>query len=318
MLCIVRSKKKRLSRAAAELFQWRFAIGKKLLLSASLRLCERTLFFSPCAMLFALCLCPATAGAGTISITTKAFALADNERVHVVLQVTNRGNEPAHQVRTDAEVLGERFRSEVRTRIGPGESREFNFSKPLDSSLAGNFPLTVLVHFQDANGHPFSALTCTTFSVGKNRNAELVSASDPLSIEDNGLVQFRIQNKSSQARRIKATLALPKEFSSERPETQFSLPAGGSNTLSFSIRNLGAVYGASYPVFLIQQYDSDGVNHTAVSNTLVSIIHDGNWFKRTRWHWAGGFVLAGAFFILSIAGVKNKQSVDILAKTKLC
>ncbi|MDD5206739.1 MAG: hypothetical protein PHS17_15045 [Desulfobacterales bacterium] len=251
--------------------------------------------------------CPSSF-AGTISITTKPFALADNEKVYVVLVVTNRGNEPAHQVRTDAEVLGERFRSEVRTRIGPGESREFHFSKPLDSSLAGNFPLTVLVHFQDANGHPFSALTCTTFSVGKNRTAELVSASDPLSIKDNGLVQFRIQNKSSHARRIKASLVLPREFSSERPETQFSLPAGGNKALSFSIRNLGAVYGASYPVFLIQQYDSDGVNHTAVSNTVVSIIHDGNWFKRTRWHWAGGLVLAGACFIFSVAVVKNEQS----------
>lgn len=308
MLCIVRSKKKRLSRAAAELFQWRFAIGKKLLLSASLRLCERMLFFTPCAMLFALCLCPATAEAGTISITTNAFALADNERLYVLIQVKNDGSEAAHRVRTNAEVLGEQFGSEVRTRIDPGKSREFKFTKSIDTSLAGTFPITVLVHFQDANGYPFSALTCTTFSVGKSRNAELASASDPVSIKDNGIVRFRIQNKSSHERHIKATLVLPREFSSEKPETQFSLQAGGNKTLAFSIQNLGAVDGASYPVFLIQQYDFDGVKHTAVSNEVVNITKHGNWFRRTRWHWAGGFVLAGAFFILSIMRMKNEET----------
>lgn len=297
--------------AAAELFQWRFAIRKILLLSASLRLCERTLFFSPWALLFALCFCPAVAEAGTISITTNATTRVEGDRLHVGIRVTNRGSAAAHQVAVEAEALEERFQSRVQTRIDPGGSREFDFSKIILSSLRGSFPLTVLVRFQDSAGYPFSALTCTTFFIREKGNAGLTNASVPLTIKDKGQVRFRIQNESSHSRHIKTRLVLPNEFSSEEPEAHIFLPAGGKETLSFPIRNISAIQGAKYPVFLIQQYELDGVTHTIVPNALVTVASNENWFRKTRWHWAGGFLFATVFFIFMEIKAKHEKAIDI-------
>jgi len=223
-----------------------------------------------------------------------------------MIQVTNKGNAAAQQVKADAEVLGERFLSQVHTRIEPSASREFSFIKTFHSSQRGTFPLTVLVRFQDSTGYPFSALACTTFPIGVDkRNADLETTSDPLSLKDDGFVHFRIRNESSQSRLIRGTLVLPEEFFCDEPEALVSLPARANRTLSFPVRNLGAIYGASYPIFLIQQYEDNGMTYTMISNTLVGIEQSGNWFRRTRWYWAGGFVLASALYVVGAIRVRT-------------
>ncbi|RJR31847.1 MAG: hypothetical protein C4576_31440 [Desulfobacteraceae bacterium] len=231
----------------------------------------------------------------------------EGDRLHVGIQVTNRGSAAAHQVTVEAEALEERFESRIQTRIDPSGSRKFDFSKSFPSSLRGSFPLTVLVRFQDSAGYPFSALTCTTFVIRERGDAGLATASDPLTIKDKGEVQFQILNESSSSRRIEAKLVLPNEFSSEKPETHISLPAGGKETLSFQIRNISAIHGAKYPVFLIQQYELNGVTRTIVPNVLVTVASNQNWLRKTKWHWAGGFLVAAAFFIFSKTGANIRK-----------
>ena len=107
-------------------------------------------FTAYCLLLTAYC-----CEAGTISITTDAITWVEAGRIHGKIQVTNIGNAPAHELRADAEILGERFGSSLAPALGPRESSSFQFSKPVDPSLKGTYPLVVLIHFQDANRHPF-------------------------------------------------------------------------------------------------------------------------------------------------------------------
>jgi hypothetical protein len=243
---------------------------------------------------------------GTIRITTQAVARVEGDLLHLAVQVANQGSSEAYQVRAEAEALGERFRSQDQVTLNPGGSRGFLFQKTIHRELKGTYPLKVLVHFQDANGYPFSALTCTTFSVQGKGEAGMPVTAAPLTLQDHGIVQFEVHNTSTHTRRVETTLQLPNEFSSRESGSFFSLGPGEKRTLSFPIRNLSALYGAAYPVFLVQEYESGGVHSSSVSTALVSIVKEGNWFRRTRWYWAGGAVfLIGLLVALSWRVARN-------------
>jgi hypothetical protein len=241
--------------------------------------------------------------AGAISISTQAVARVEGESVHIVIQVSNRGDAAARQVRADADLLGERFASAVLQTLSPGESGEFIFSKPLRSSLKGTFPLSVLVRFQDTNAYSFSALTCTTFTVREEGDAAISATTAPVTLEDDGAIPFQVRNKGARTISVKSTLRIPDEFSSDKPALYFPLPAGENKVLSFPIRNLSALSGAVYPVFVIQEYEVEGVKSTHVSSTLVKTAGGRNWFRETRWYWAGG----GALFLVGFLVVARSK-----------
>ena len=155
--------------------------------------------------------------AGTISITTDAITWVEAGRIHGKIQVTNVGNAPAHELRADTEILGERFGSSLAPTLGPHESTSFQFSKPVDPSLKGTYPLVVLIHFQDANRHPFTALSCSTFSIGEKVDAGLSATAETLDLKDDGTLHFEIRNESDQPRQVRATLHLPREISCPNP-----------------------------------------------------------------------------------------------------
>jgi hypothetical protein len=270
----------------------------------------RSSFWSLSAFFSAYCLlltayCSIDCFAGTISITTQAVTRVEGDTLHVVIQVTNRGNADARQVRAAADILGGRFYSQVHPGVAPGESREFSFRKQLTRNLKGTFPMKVLVHFQDANGYPFTALTCTTFFVREKGDAGVSATAAPLSMKDDGVVQFQVRNAGTSEKQLKATLHFPNEFSCERPSLHFSLPAGGQKSISFQVRNLSALYGAGYPVFLVLEHPGGETHSSLVSSALVKIVNDGNWFRRTRWYWAGGAVFLCGFFVTAVLIRRN-------------
>jgi len=63
--------------------------------------------------------------------------------------------------------------------------------------------MTVLVHFQDENGHPFTALTCTTVTLKEKGDPGILSTAAPLSMNDDGLLRYEIRNMRPHPRQVR-------------------------------------------------------------------------------------------------------------------
>ena len=238
------------------------------------------------------------ATAGTLTIKTETTVKTENNRLHVTVKVENTGNVGAHNVQANLVVLGERLKSPVKTELGVNQSDAFDFEKVVSGIKKGRYPLTVMVDFHDANQYPFSALSGTTFYFKEDVNADLLCLTDDMTMDENGELRFVIKNLGFGPKNILATLALPKELSTPRPQVNFQIESRGEKTLIFEIVNFSALSGATYPVFCYLEYDLGDTHYTAVSRAVVKIAKSENWFRRTRWVWIGVAVLVGAAFVL--------------------
>ena len=238
--------------------------------------------------------CPA----GTLSITSQTSVTVTGERLQGAVLVINRGDVPAHNVRADVTILGETIGTQAKPVLGVNESGSFLFERRLGAIQKGRYPVTVMVYFHDAKDYAFSSLSCTTFSYGENVKGDLVSSGDSLSMGIEGALQFRLVNPGSERKNVRATIILPREFSSPLPSMDFQLEPESRKIVSFPVTNFSAFSGATYPVFSFFEYDLGDTHHTVVCTAILKITGGGNWFRQTRWYWAGGWVLLLGGFVL--------------------
>jgi hypothetical protein len=237
--------------------------------------------------------------AGILTIETETSVTVEGDLLKVSVKATNKGTEPAHNVQVHLIALGEKKSGLVKAQLSKGQSHTVTFEKVLSGSKKGRYPLIVLVDFHDANQYPFSAVSCTTFSFKEDVNPDLICLGNDTSIENNGLLRFRIKNLGLGSRIIQATLVLPKELSTPRPQMDFQIDPRAERTFAFEINNFSALSGASYPVFCLIEYDLEDTHYTAIAKAIVKIAKKENWFKRTRLIWLGAATLLGVILVAS-------------------
>lgn len=248
----------------------------------------------------------APAISGILKIETKTSITIEGDMLKVGVTATNKGNVPAYNVQIHLILLGQEQSGPVKSQLNKDQSDTVAFERVLSGSKKGRYPLTVLVDFHDANQYPFSAVSCSTFYIKEDINPDLVCLGDDISIEKNGLLQFKIKNLGLSLRTIRATLILPKELSTSMPKMDFQIDPRTEKTVSFEINNFSALSGASYPAFCYFEYDLKATHYTAIAKVLVKIVKSENWFRRTKLSWLGAAILLGV--ILVIFQFKRKRS----------
>ena len=238
-------------------------------------------FFLPA--VFFLTSLPATAGFLKIETRTSVQIVGDTLKVQVT--ITNNGSESAFNLQVHLKALKTQQDSLIKPQMGPGMSDSFLFEIPLSGMSKGRYPLTVLVDFHDANQYPFSALSGMSFYVGEDANPNLIAKADPVSMEKSQDLTFHLKNLGTARVADKATLVLPRELSSKEQEKQLEIGPRSEKMVDFQVSNFSALAGASYPVYCFFEYDSDGVHHTAVASSMVTILKEESWFRRYRWAW---------------------------------
>ena len=249
--------------------------------------------------------CTMPAMAGTLTIQTQSTVKVTGDTLNVTVTATNKGTSPVHNVQVHIFLQGERQKGPIKSRLDPGQSDEVLFERPLPAIQKGRYPLVVHVDFHDANQYPFSALSGMTFHYKEDVNANLISLGRDITIKKKGELRVDIRNLAFESRKVRATLFLPKEFSTPKPEIDFQIDARGEKTVSYEITNFSALSGANYPVFCSFEYEDKNTHYTAVARILVKVAKDENWFRRLRWIW---IPLAGILIvILVIVLIKNRK-----------
>jgi hypothetical protein len=257
--------------------------------------------------LFALMLLPvAPAAAGIIQIETQTSVTVANGMVGVEVKAVNRGDEPARNVFVHLIFSGKSQGRPGKDLLKEGESVTVFFRNIPSALRAGAYPLISRISFQDIKGHPFSAVSCTSVSIGQGAASALECLGKTASISKHGLLRFTVKNSGSGSCEANATLVLPEELSTQIPKTDFIIGPGEEKTLLFEISNFSALVGAVYPVFCCLEYDSEHAHYTQVGNGSVRIVKAENLFRRTRPVWLGLAIVMGA--ILGACQFKRKDA----------
>jgi hypothetical protein len=228
------------------------------------------------------------------------------ERIHGFVTVTNGGNVPAHRVRVDISLPGARIRPAGEQTLEAARSADFPFEGRVAMLLKGTHPMSVMVHFQDSLGHPFSALTVTTFLVREEKAVDLKVLGESVVLGERGTVRFQIENTGALPKVLRTSFLVPREFLPSDPLGEsVLLPGGDRKEAAFTITNLSALPGATYPVFCIVEYDREDTHHTAIGMSTVLVTGGENWLRKTRWAWAGGLPALGA--LLAICGTIRRK-----------
>jgi hypothetical protein len=252
------------------------------------------LFHAPCAI------------ASIIRMETRTSVTVTDGIAEVEVTATNKGDEPACNVQVHLILSGKSRSHKAKDLLREGESAKVFFRKMPSPSKAGTYPLITRITFQDINTHPFSAVSCSSVSIGRSTNSALECLGKALSISRNGLLRFSVKNGESRLRTASATLVLPEELSTPVPLRELVIEPGAEEVLLFEISNFSALVGAVYPVFCCLEYDSGDTHYTKIGNSSVKIVKAENLFRRTRPVWLGLAVITGV--ILVVCQFKRKTS----------
>jgi hypothetical protein len=250
----------------------------------------------------------APATADILKIETETTVEVSADRVTASVVFANRGTAPAYNLQVHLTALGLTDASPVVPHLDPGQSERAFFEREIKEVGKGRYPMTVRVDFHDANQYPFSALSGMTFHIGEAVNPDVAALTRDMTLDKSGRLRFDVKNLGLKPEKIIATLVLPKEFSAPEPKTAFEIDQRSEKTVDFEIRNFSALPRAAYPVFCYFEYDSEGIHHTALARSLITVAEDQNLFRRFRWAWITLAAVLAALLIFVLIKERRKKS----------
>lgn len=229
------------------------------------------------------------ARADTLTIEIQASLAARENTLEGTITVVNRGDEPARKLHAEFTVPGETVVKEISERLEIQQAASFSFKKSLGQIKPGSYAVPITIVFHDTKLYPFSALACPTFTLGEAFSAGLSCSATPQEI--GGESAFEVRNLEPLPKRIKSTFLFPREFHCPHPEVMFELAPLERKTISYSLLRATAIPGARYPVFALFEFQSEKGHHALACPGGIRFMEGGNWFKKTRWYWLGGWIL---------------------------
>ena len=248
------------------------------------------------------------AAADVLKIETETTVEVSAERVAAKVTFANRGTAPAYNLQVHLTALGVTDASPVVAQLDPGQSERAFFDRKINGVGKGRYPMTVRVDFHDANQYPFSALSGMTFHIGEAVNPDLAAMARDMTLDGSGTLRFDLKNLGQRPEKIIATLMLPKEFSAAQSAQTVDMDQRSDRTVAFQLRNFSALPGAAYPVFCYFEYDSDGVHHTVLARSLITVAQDETLFRRYRWAWLALAGILAALLIGVLIRDRRKKS----------
>lgn len=252
------------------------------------------------AILACLLASAALANAGVIKISTMVKVTAGPGAPAARLTISNSGDGTAYLLRVMVAQGRQKTTQEGPARLGPGGKVSLTIPLAPAPDAPGDYPVLVTVLFHNAQGHRFSNITVGILRSGAMASNPLILSGDDAAITGIGRINFHLDLPGSQKLVITIRAFTPLEFQAGQETRQLVLTGPGSQTLPLELRNLSAFDNASYPVFLIAEFDHQGRHHTAWASALVSVRPQGDPLAS----WRLPLMIAAALLLLIIIGVQ--------------
>lgn len=249
------------------------------------------------------------AAAGSIAISVSTSAAMRNSGLAVAARVANSGSESAESVHVTLSFAGHVRSGRVHRRLPPGGSFAEELAVPA-SVPPGRWPYEVRVDYADPHHYAFQALQVGLVSTGgvppPSIRLDSVGAG---AVARSGVVRVRVVNTGKGARRVAATVVVPRELGPPQRARWVTLAGGEKKTLEISISNRGALPGSRYPVFAVLEYDEGGLHQAVIGRAIVAVVAPQAFLVRWRHQlWAGAAGLVAIWAALGAGWLVRRCS----------
>jgi hypothetical protein len=215
----------------------------------------------------------APAWAKTISITITQRAELRGTSLVVKATIGNTGDESAKAVTANLRVGDKQVRGKTHDDVAPNTNFDEELVVETGTLGPGRWPYQVTVDYADANLYPFQALLVTTIPVENPPTAKLsVSKIESEGIADSGPLSIRLKNLAAVERDVSYRIIVPEGLEAGDPTARVHLAGWAETTASGTIVNRTALAGSKYPVFVVVEYDDEGVHQTVIGQSIVEIV----------------------------------------------
>lgn len=252
------------------------------------------------AVLAVILLTAAPAWAGVIKLSTTAGVATVAGKPVLQLTLANRGDDSAHDLEITARLGRRQVVRPGPARLAPNASARLEVPLPAGPATPGDYPVLITVVFHNAHGHRFSNIAVGIFSRGAPAANPLRVRGQDAAITTIGKMRFNLVSSTPHALAVTTRVFTPFEFAAADPRQELRLAGPGRRHLAVELRNRSAFDHASYPVFLIAEFDHQGRHYTSLASALVSVRPQGDPMAP----WRAPLAAAAALLLLIIIGAQ--------------
>ena len=206
----------------------------------------------------------------SIHTTTQSSLVKNKLTLNVSLQ--NKGDEAAYDVQAEIMFGFKTFSTPKLKKLPPDRSISFPLSHDIQTGKQGDYPLIIVTHYTDANGYPFSALSCILVSNRKDAPPlEIIGSMETARFTKTGQVKVMLKNNAENDILTSVRLIVPAELNVNIPLKQVSIVSKTQKDIVFELENSSALSDSSYQIYAVAEYDKNEFHKTVIVPGTVFI-----------------------------------------------
>lgn len=217
-----------------------------------------------------------------ITIETETKVTVEKNAAQVHIEVVNKGDEPAYNVRIGAEAAGRNEKGPLMDQLGQDEKAELDFKAPLSYEKPGKYPVVVTVDYTDLNRYPFTALSIAYVDYRERVVGRVVGELSVPPVTDRGTVRVKVKNLEQAKKSVAIRLVLPKEFINSQPARSLEIEPGREETAEFELSNISALQGSQYQIFALLEYEDDQYHYTNALTGTMEVVEKKTFVARYK------------------------------------
>ena len=210
--------------------------------------------------------------ASYISLNTTLRSKAENNNLKVSVAVTNKGDESAFNVQAEFTVNGKNILASKMAELPVGGNYKVEENFKLSLAKPGTYPLTLVMHYTDANQYPFSALTGQTFAYKTEAVSPIFGQLKSTSFSKEGQLKLVLKNSGDAEIKTNTYLVAPRELTVAEKALSLAIAPKAEQSGSFAVKKFSALSGSTYQVFAISEFEDQGLHYTSISPGTIKIV----------------------------------------------
>ncbi|KAB2966375.1 MAG: hypothetical protein F9K18_05715, partial [Thermoanaerobaculia bacterium] len=214
------------------------------------------------------------AGAGRISLETRAECVAVPAVARCSVEIENRGDEAARELAVTLETPGFESSRRALEELRPGALWRGGFELDPSAVPAGRTAVVVLASYQDEGGYPLSAVAHAYLEKAAPARPAWRASLASVSVRDREVeTVLRVEGAGAVSASPSARLVLPRELEAAGPRTVALRPgAGGRLEARFAVANGSAFAGSTYRIYAVLEREHAGVRESLFVPATVTVL----------------------------------------------
>ena len=234
-----------------------------------------------------------------VRLQTAGAVVSGPPRVQVRVDLANLGNEPAHGVTIEAELLGQRQLSRLEEDLPGQVDGNATFVFDVGALPPGVYPLALHVQYarSSAAGDTASQRGYLLLALGATPRPAVRLTVPEVRLDTLARIPISVESADVRPHRVRLRMLAPRGLQPYGPEPEVSVPPFGSVTAEMKVLRGGAPRPSMQGLVLLAETIGEEPANASASTAVVDVEGDPARMPRLRW-----WLLALAVLLLMAAG----------------